>query len=450
MTTEQTIDSVTSYPPEAGSSETAPSSSLDELAKGFRDRTWATTKLAMKAGFAALGKTLRPNHKSNGVESAERERAALTLVREMERLKGLTMKFGQMASYLNAALPPEAQRALVTLQSKSMPMSWPAVSRVLQEELGQPADEAFDEIEHSAFAAASLGQVHRARLGERQLAVKVQYPGIREATQSDLKTLGRMARLAMWLGPLPGKELVEELGQRVLEECDYHREARNQELFARLLAPIDGAMVPAICAERSAGRVLSSDYVDGLDFQTFAATADQESRNRAGRTIFRVSIGTIFHHSVFNADPHPGNYLFVDDRVCFLDFGCVLSYSSEFMARWRRLAGSILDDDRATFREALVDAGLVKTTRGFDWDEAWKVFNHVYEPFKSPTPYRFTKEYVMQSYDVMVWQNKNMMKSTVPREWLFLNRLQWGLNSVLAELGATARWGEILEAILDR
>ncbi|MCA9522904.1 MAG: AarF/ABC1/UbiB kinase family protein [Myxococcales bacterium] len=421
---------------------------LDALAQGFRQRTWSTAKLAMKAGFAALGKTLRPNSKHNGVDVEKARRAALAMVSEMERLKGLTMKFGQMASYLNASLPPEAQQALATLQSQSQPMSWAAASGVIEEELGQAAEEAFDEIETSAFAAASLGQVHRARLGERRLAVKIQYPGIQAATRSDLKTVGGLARLALLFGPLPGGQLVEELGRRVLEECDYRREAHNQLLFAELLAEIPGASVPGVCLERSAGRVLSSDLVEGMDFQRFAATADQARKDEAGKTIFGACLDTVFRHAVFNADPHPGNYLFTDEGVCFLDFGCVLYYSGEFIARWKRLARSILEDDRAGFRDALVDAGLVKTTRGFDWDEAWHVFNHVYVPFKSPTPYRFTKAYVMESYDVMVWQNKNMMKSTVPREWLFLNRLQWGLNSVLAELDASARWGDLVEHAL--
>lgn len=421
---------------------------LERLATGFRERTLKSAKLTLKIGLKALGKTLRPNTRGKPVDAERALSLANALVAELDGLKGLMMKFGQMASYLNATLPPEAQAALARLQAQSSGMAWDSVAEVLRQSFDAEPDALFTQIDRCAFAAASIGQVHRARLGDRRLAVKIQYPGIVAAIESDLATLGRLGRMAMFFGPLPGKQLLRELAERTLDECDYEREGRNQQLFGELLASVPGAYVPAVCRERSTARVLSSEYIEGLDFQRFSESASQQEKNRAGQTIFTSSFQTIFGHATFNGDPHPGNYLFREGQVVFIDFGCVRFYTADFVERWRRLAYSILDDDRAIFPEALTACGLVKTPRGFDWDHQWDLMNYLYRPYKSARPFTYTSEYVRESYDTLLWQNRNMFKATITPEWLYLNRLQWGLNSVLAQLNATADWGTLIRQLL--
>ena len=165
----------------------------------------------------------------DGLVDVERAKAgARELVREMGTLKGLVMKVGQMASYLPGALPDEAQAILAQLQAESVAMSYDRVAEVVREELGAAPESLFDDFEEKPFAAASIGQVHRARIGARRVAVKVQYPGIEAALASDLSTIGFLTKVSMLGLPIDGAALVDELRSRILEECDYQLEARNQ------------------------------------------------------------------------------------------------------------------------------------------------------------------------------------------------------------------------------
>jgi len=425
---------------------------LKSIAQGFRGRTLKTARMATKVGFKALKKTLRPDATPADDKRAEAEiyAAANTLLDEMNELKGLMMKFGQMASYLEGALPPQAQQVLSRLQDQSTPMEADAVAAVVTEQLGSPPEEAFDTFERQPFAAASIGQVHKATLGGQQLAVKVQYPGIQRALASDLKTMSVLGRLSTTLMPVSGKDLVNELRDRMLEECDYEAEARNQQLFQGLLSGFEGASVPSVRADRSTGRVLTTEFMPGSAFYAFCESAPPEVRDRAATLIFDVCFTCIFHHCVFNADPHPGNYLFAPDGdVVFLDYGCIKHFDTDFVDGWKRLALAVLNDDKPSFRDAMIGTGMVMRPRSFDFDYQWDVMEYLYTPFKSKEPFTYTNEYVKKSYDLMMWKNPNKLRTGMPPDWLFLNRLQWGLNSVLAHMKATGPWPRIWRAAVE-
>lgn len=423
---------------------------LDGLARGFRKRTLVTAKLATRAGFGMLGKTLRPGAKSKKLSDEQARQAALKLVEQLDGLKGVLMKFGQMASYLDGALPPAAQEVLAKLQAESTPMSYATIAETVIAELGQPPEECFDEFDEEPFAAASIGQVHRAVLDGRELAVKVQYPDIEDTFRSDLRTLGTFTKLATMGSPLAGGELVAELRDRILEECDYRTEADNQRFFAELLSDHPRAWVPEVIAERSSQRVLTSEKIAGRSFAAFRDNASQEAKNEAAAVIFEVCMKSIFRHATFNADPHPGNYLFTENgRVAFLDYGCVKRFSTDFIERWKRFVKVVLLQQRDRFPAALSDLGLVAKSKGFDWDYQWHVFQYLYTPFNSEQPYTYTREHVAKSYDVMMWKNPNKFKLDLPRDWLFVNRLQWGLQSVIAHLDACADWRSILLPLVE-
>ncbi len=416
--------------------------SLSKLARGFRDRTLVTARLASKTGFKMLAKTLNPNAKAKEVDEDKAVEAAEELLEQMSEMKGLIMKFGQMASYLEGAMPAKAQKVLAQLQAQSTPMSFEAVAVVIESELGAAPDELFEELQREPFAAASIGQVHRGRFEGRPVAIKVQYPDIDKVLKSDLRTVGTLARLSTMFTSVDGGGLVAELQERMDEECDYVREAANQRLFCRLLEPIAGASVPRVVEARSTRRVLTSELVDALSFAALCEQPDQTLRDRAASTIFEVCFNCIFQHCVFNADPHPGNYLFASDEVVFLDFGCIKRFSKPYIESWKRLALSILDGDRVVFKEASIDMGLVARERGFDWDYQWNVMRYLYEPFMNDG-FRFDSEYVTRSYDLILWKNPNRYKAGMPRDTLFVNRLQWGLNSVLSQLQASGPWPEL-------
>jgi len=422
---------------------------LRELALGFRKRTLVTAKLAGKVGLAMGKRMLRgrddapPAAGAEGITSSERAReGARELVREIGALKGLVMKVGQMASYLPGALPPEAQSVLAELQAESVALTWSKVSEVIEEELGARPESLFDDFQETPFAAASIGQVHRARLDGRLGAVKVQYPGIETALKSDLDTFGLMTKLSTFGLPIDGGALVDELRSRILEECDYVREAENQRALARLFEVDPDVHVPRVFSERSSRRVLTTEYVDALRFSRFAAEAPQRAKDRAGEIIFRTCMSSLFRHGIYNGDPHPGNYLFQEDgRVTFLDFGCVRRFDASFIETWKAFARCILDGDRARFPDRFRALGMVGKEKGFDYDYQWEITQYLYLPFIQRSPFfTYDDAYVRKSYGVILFENPNQRKTACPPEWLLLNRLQWGMNAILAKLDATAPW----------
>jgi len=406
---------------------------------------WSTASLTGKLGAKAASRML---FKTKQPLSTAEDDAAITsarkLVTRMGHLKGLVMKAGQIASYMPGTLPPAAQHVLAELQAQSTPMTFARIDEVLVEELGAPGRALFDHIDERPFAAASIGQVHRARFAGRDVAVKVQYPGIADAIRSDLKMVGVIARLSSIGSPLDASGLTGELRDRLLEECDYQREAASQRLFAQLLAAVPGASVPEVIGERTRTRVLTTSLVAGARL----ADVDPAVRDRAGEIIYRACFELLFHRCLYNADPHPGNYLVAPDgSVTFLDFGCVRRFDPQMIATWRGMARAILDGDRTGFRAAFTALGFVGKEKGFDWDYQWNAVRHLYRPYLEPG-FRYSAEYVRESFGILMFDNPNRFRIAMPPEWLFLNRLQWGLNAVLAQLHARAPWRVLLEQIL--
>jgi predicted unusual protein kinase regulating ubiquinone biosynthesis (AarF/ABC1/UbiB family) len=423
---------------------------LDELSAGLR-RMLSTASLAGKLGKKAAGRMLFRGSKADPdaeASSARSEAAIATarkLVAQMSQLKGLVMKAGQIASYMPGSMPPAAQQVLAELQASSTPMAFHRIDEVLIAELGAPGSELFESIEERPFAAASIGQVHRAVHRGAAVAVKVQYPGIEDAIRSDLRMVGAIARLSSIGSPMDAGALSAELRDRLLEECDYLREAEHQRLFTTLLSSIEGATVPDVITERSSRRVLTTALVEG---QPIAGVANQASRDRAGRIIFRTCFELLFRRCIYNADPHPGNYLI--DRagdVTFLDFGCVRRFAPEMIATWKRMARAVITGDRAAFESGFRALGFVGKERKFDWDYQWNAMRFLYTPFLEPG-FRYDPEHVRKTFGVLMFDNPNRMRLAMPPEWLFLNRLQWGLNAVLAQLAATGPWREIIDELL--
>jgi predicted unusual protein kinase regulating ubiquinone biosynthesis (AarF/ABC1/UbiB family) len=425
---------------------------LDELTGGLR-RMWSTasltSKLGVKAASRMLFRTKRRSEDDLDLDAAatSNEAAIATarkLVTRMGHLKGLVMKAGQIASYMPGSLPPAAQQVLAELQAHSTPMAWSRIDDVLRSELGAPSSELFETIDERPCAAASIGQVHRAVHGGAPVAVKIQYPGIEDAIRSDLKMVSVIARMSSIGSPLDGGALAAELRDRLLEECDYQREASSQALFASLLATVPGAHVPAVVTARSSRRVLTTVFADGHAL----AHAPAGAADRAGLVIFRACFELLFHRCIYNADPHPGNYLVADSGdVTFLDFGCIRRFDPEMIAVWKRMARAIIDGNRAGFEEGFRGLGFVGKEKKFDWDYQWNAMRHLYRPYLEPE-YRYNAAHVRESFGVLMFDNPNRMKIAMPPEWLFLNRLQWGLNAVLAQLQAKARWRDVLDELL--
>jgi predicted unusual protein kinase regulating ubiquinone biosynthesis (AarF/ABC1/UbiB family) len=203
--------------------------------------------------------------------------------------------------------------------------------------------------------------------------------------------------------------------------------------------------VPEVIAERTTRRVLTTALSDARPLTELAA---QDARDRAGHTIFRACWDLLWRRCIYNADPHPGNFLFAPDGgVTFLDFGCVRRFDPAMIAEWKRLARAILDNDLAAFKTHFGALGFVARPKGFDWDYQLGSMRELYRPFLE-RGYRYTAGDVMKSFGTLMFDNPNRFKLTMPPAWLFLNRLQWGLNAVLAQLHATGPWGDTIREML--
>jgi predicted unusual protein kinase regulating ubiquinone biosynthesis (AarF/ABC1/UbiB family) len=385
------------------------------------------TVAALTAGYAA-SKLFRSSEEADA-------RFGEGLLDRLDEMKGFAMKVGQILSYVDGALPAAAQERLRALQQGQRTLEAPAVRAQVEAALGAPVDTLFERFDDDPLAAASIGQVHRARFEGREVAVKVQYPHVADTFRTDFRQLRGVAALAGLGTAVDGQALVAELEARFLEECDYQREASWQEAFQDALADLPGAFVPGVARARSAPTVLTTDFVEGAPFYRFLETASQEAKDRAGLLLFEVSFRCIFRHGAIQADPHPGNFLFpADGRVALLDWGCVRAYERPFVERWRALARVLLDHDRSAFEEAFRATGMVGSPR-FDFDAQYLQMRHLYAPLDTAS-YQFTPDYVAATMELAKPGNPNLRRLAMPPEWLWTNRLHFGLYSVLAALGA--------------
>jgi predicted unusual protein kinase regulating ubiquinone biosynthesis (AarF/ABC1/UbiB family) len=188
------------------------------------------------------------------------------------------------------------------------------------------------------------------------------------------------------------------------------------------------------------------ELVRGLRFDEFSQRATPSERDRAARVIHDFAFTSIFDLHSLNCDPHPGNYLFTEQGVAFLDFGCVRRFSTELVSAWRTMVRSALAQNRGAFREAVTRIGLVRKSEGFDFDAHYRQYLYLLRPYLTAGAMSLTPEFVADSYRALLVSNPNRSRLSMPRELLFANRLQWGLYSVLAQLRPTL---SLRDGILD-
>ena len=238
------------------------------------------------------------------------------------------MKLGQVMSFLDVGLVPEEyreefQRKLGELRDAAPKVRFADMRKVVESELGETLSEAFAEFDETPIAAASIGQVYRARLHDgRDVAVKVQYPGVAQAVRADMQNLGMILRLMKRIAPgLDVKATAEEVRSRIGDELDYELEAQNQRSMARIFRGHPFIVVPDVVTSLTREKVIVSEFVSGLGFDAIKQL-DQATRDRVGEIVFRFYFGCMYRHHQFSGDPHPGNFLLMDDgKVAFLDFG---------------------------------------------------------------------------------------------------------------------------------
>jgi predicted unusual protein kinase regulating ubiquinone biosynthesis (AarF/ABC1/UbiB family) len=384
------------------------------------------------------------------------EDTAQQLVGMLGEMKGAAMKLGQLASFYEFAGTGEYlgtyRDAMTMLQSSAPPMDGATARSVIEREFGKPTEAVFASFDDAAVAAASIGQVHRATLPSGEtVAVKIQYPGVDEAVRADLKNVSAMTKLAVAVAPnIDPKEVADEVRERVLEELDYRREAANQQRFAELFDGHPFVVVPRVYPDYCRTRVITQQFVDGEPFPA-AFEWPQEDRNVLGEILFRFFYGSLNRFQLFSADPHPGNYLLLDEgRVAFIDYGLVRSVDPGTLRLLHEVVLALFDDDRDRGRAALEGLGVLnRRTPEIDavWDHL-KVLNRpvLTDEVVTMNP-ALVQEIASAGFDPRSEAFQSLRKVGVPGVMVTLNRMSFGVTSLLGRLEAEANWHSIAREI---
>jgi predicted unusual protein kinase regulating ubiquinone biosynthesis (AarF/ABC1/UbiB family) len=375
-------------------------------------------------------------------------------------MKGAAMKLGQIASFVDLDLPPEVQETyhevLGELRDAAPPMDPETIAQVVREDFGGPPEQVFHEWQPEPLASASIGQVHRARLPDgTAVVVKVQYPEVAEAVRSDLANAESFAPLAKLISPnLDLGPLLEEMRDRLVDELDYQREAEYQQAFHDRYDGHPFIRVPKVFAEYSRPRVITSEYVEGADFETMLASSTEAQRQRYGEIIYRFVFGSVNRFRLFNGDPHPGNYLFPGDgSVVFLDFGSVKAFRRQTRTDIKAQLGAIIDHDTERLIKTMDAAGFLPADSKVDPDQLMAWFRQFNEPVLADAEWTYTPEFAREVIrtvtDPRAGYIDMLRRLNLPPDYLLLNRIQWGVNSILGRLRARANWRRIAGEFWD-
>jgi len=410
------------------------------------------------AGMRAANRVRSPERAA----AAEQERTAALvheLVDQLSRMRGAAMKVGQMLSMVDFdGLPEdqqdELQRKLATLRDGVPPVPFPRLEKLLRSEFGGPLGRVFSDFDERAFAAASIGQVHRARtLDGDDVVVKVQYPGVAEAVETDLRNAMLLVPLIKRLAPgLDARALGVEMRERIGEELDYELEAQNQRRIERLLRGHPFMKVPRVNTELSTRRVLVSEYVDGERFEA-VRRAEEPVRDRYGEVVFRFFFGLLYRDRIALGDPHPGNYLLAGGgQVCFLDFGLLRDVDRSRVSAERGIALAVRHRDAPALKAALISGGYLPPDRAEAVQEefALRLMRRATSWYAVPKFRRFaqTDEAHRDRHERPEGSEREAVRSqvnqfTVPPEAILIRRMHGVIAIVLQNLRAGADWGAI-------
>ena len=431
---------------------------MADITSGRARRLFSVGSLTSAVGGSYLWQVLkRPFQSSERAGEdllAAHIRNAERIVAGSTELRGAFMKLVQMLSMRTDLFPPEALERLAVVQSNVPPMPYARVRDVLVRELGAPPEERFRRFEREAFAAASLGQVHRAELRDgTRVAVKIQYPGVAETVHQDLKNVRTLvAALTAVVRDLmrqdfDREEVVRELEARLEEELDYEREATNAERFRRLFASDREIVIPRVYRALSTKRVLTLELLEGYPLQDIMAPGvDEELKRWVAEKLFRILWRQVLEFGVLHADPHPGNYLVTHHpRIGLLDFGSVRIFEPEIRRGYLRLARGLLAHDDGEIGAACLDLGLARDNPA----PLVAMMHIICEPLERDVPFD------PRAYDLVARGMQVTELALVNRVFhapghpVFLGRALMGLDGYLKNLGVVLNWHRIFRDVVS-
>jgi predicted unusual protein kinase regulating ubiquinone biosynthesis (AarF/ABC1/UbiB family) len=393
-----------------------------------------------------------------GESDAKRQRAskqqlksAESLVKVLGGMRGAAMKVGQTLSAVDLGLVPEEirpqfQEILAVLQQDAKPVSFKSIQKVIEQDLGEKLSANFSDFDQEPLAAASIGQVHRAVLEDgREVAVKVQYPGIAEAIQADMQNLRLALKLLSVVAPgIDTGPIAQEIRERIGQELDYELEASNHRAMARVYRGHPFISVPDVITDLCRERVLVSELVEG---GRFAEVRDlpAEERNRLGEILVRFYINGPLRHRLLNGDPHPGNSLFpADGRVAFLDFGFFKTLSGEEVDQLMASTRATYEHDAEALFKVIAPLGALPDDPGLVqpfYDAYWSIFGWLLSD-QTVTVDGAATGAMMRSYNKLR-KAEDFKALMLPAEHFVMMRAVMLLIGLLGQLRATANWLDV-------
>jgi predicted unusual protein kinase regulating ubiquinone biosynthesis (AarF/ABC1/UbiB family) len=422
-------------------------------------RTATVGRLAASEAVKQFG--TRAANVARGEEASQQALArrqletAKQIVAALGTMKGAAMKLGQVMSFLDVGLVPEEyreefQRELAKLRDAAPAVSFKQMRRVIEDDLGEPVRSLFADFDEQPIAAASIGQVYRATLADgRDVAVKVQYPGVAAAVRADLQNLEMIMRLMKRMTPaLDVKAVASEIRERIAEELDYELEAQNQRSLARIFDGHPFIAVPDVISSLSRERVLVSEYVQGVGFEELKGYP-RAQRDRIGEIVFRFFAGCLYRHRQFSGDPHPGNFMLLGDgRVAFLDFGLFKRIEAGPVELELACQRAVAEGDAERLHELLAQSGFLPDPTqvspdhllAFVQDAIWWYTTADEEVELTP---EIATQVMIESSDPRSAHFREMRHQTLNPEHLFGRRMEMLTLAVLSQLRARANWHRI-------
>lgn len=379
--------------------------------------------------------------------AGEAELAAVTTLAErLGELKGVAMKIGQIMSFTDPTMPAELRGLLAVLQTQSPASPPEAIASTIRAAFGERAGELLAALDPEPVAVASVGQVHRARLRDgRDVAVKILHPGIERSMRADF---GNAAIGATFARLLPGgasvRGLLAEARTAMLEECDYTLEAAHQRRFGGWFAGHRDLVVPAVIDEWCAPAVLTTAWQPGRSLDELLASAPSPAvRDRVGRALFELFVGTLYRRGHLHADPHPGNFaVLADGRVAIYDFGCVRRFEPAIVRGLANLLTAVRDDDDAAIAEALAAIGGTPPSRPAARAHLRRLLRGFFAPLLVEGPHAIAPDTTLAGADVLA-DKRALLGLELPGSLLYLLRLRFGLYAVLSRLEAVVDWAAL-------
>jgi predicted unusual protein kinase regulating ubiquinone biosynthesis (AarF/ABC1/UbiB family) len=421
-------------------------------------RTAKIARLAAGQGTRQLGTqaaNLTRDEKGKQVALERRHiEAAEQIVTALGTMKGAAMKMGQVLSFLDVGLVPEEyrdefQRTLGKLRDAAPNVRFSDMRKVIESELGEPLEETFASFDEEPVAAASIGQVYRAELPDgRTVAVKVQYPGVAQAVRADLQNLGLILRLMKQIAPgLDVKATAEEVRDRIGEELDYELEAQNQRSLARIFRDHPFIVVPDVMTGLSREKVIVTEFVRGAGFDAIKEY-DQATRDRVGEIVFRFFMGCMYRHHQFSGDPHPGNFMLMEDgKVAFLDFGLFKVMPKELIELELECQRAGHEGDAERLHQIWAETGFLAHPERFRPDKLLAQFRdatwwYVLDGEIALSPEIATQVLIDMS-DPRSEHFGQMRHETLPADHLFGRRVEMLTLAVLSQLRCRLNFHEI-------